>query len=273
MSLPAKACAPLLVLLTQAAFASAQAPAPYRVGPGDVLEVSVAGRPDLSRLPTVQTTGSIWLPRAGEVAVDGLTTDEIAARIVPLLAGPDLASPQVRVRVREYQSQFVWVRGAVNRPGRKPLRSGTRLVDALLDAGGFFQGASGAVTVDRKTGTFADGSRTLHVRFGGADPTPSELEELAVPLVAGDVVTAALQQWVAVGGAVKTPGRYPLEDVVTLSKLVAAAGGILHTGSEHVSVLRNGSEIEADLDAIRDGKAEDLALAPNDVVTVKARRL
>jgi protein involved in polysaccharide export with SLBB domain len=41
------------VLLAQAA---APAPAPNRVGPGDVLEVSVDGRPDLARLPTVQTS-------------------------------------------------------------------------------------------------------------------------------------------------------------------------------------------------------------------------
>jgi polysaccharide export outer membrane protein len=265
--------ATLLLLLAQAAYASAQDPAPYRVGPGDVLEVSVAGRPDLSRMPTVQTTGSVWLPRAGEVPVGGLTTDEIAARISPLVAGDDLASPHVAVKVREYHSQFVWVRGAVNRPGRKTLRNGTRLVDALLDAGGFFQGASGAVTVDRATATFADGSHTLHLRLGGPDPTPQELDALGVPLVAGDVVTASLQHWVAVGGAVKTPGRYPLEDVVTLSRLVAAAGGILRSGSERVTVRRDGADIEADLDAIRDGKTEDLALVPGDVVTVKARRL
>jgi polysaccharide export outer membrane protein len=264
---------PSLLLALVAAAASAQEPGAYRVGSGDVLEVSVAGRPDLSRLPTVQTTGSVWLPRAGEVAVGGLTVDEIAARIAPLLVGPDLASPRVTVKVREFQSQFIWVLGAVNRPGRKPLRSGTRLVDALLDAGGFFTGASGAVTVDRAGGTFPDGSHVLRLRFGGTNPTPKELDELAIPLAPGDVVTAALQQWVAVGGAVKTPGRYPLDDVVTLSRAVAAAGGILRSGSDRVTVQRNGTEIEADLDAIRDGKAEDLALVPGDVVTVKARRL
>jgi len=273
MRLPDPSFAPLLLLLAQAAYASGQDVVPYRVGPGDVLEVSVAGRPDLSRMPTVQTTGSVWLPRAGEVAVAGLTTEQIAARISPLVVGADLDSPQVGVEVREYQSQFLWVRGAVNRPGRKPLRNGTRLVDALLDAGGFVQGASGAVTVDRTVGTFKDGSSTLHVRFGGANPTPGELEELAVRLVAGDVVTATLQRWVSVGGAVKAPGRYPLEEAMTLSRLVGVAGGILRSGSERVTVRRNGTDIEADLDAIRDGKTEDLALAPGDVVTVRARRL
>jgi polysaccharide export outer membrane protein len=237
-----------------------------------VLEVLVEGRPDLSRLPTVQTTGSVWLPRAGEVEVRGLSTGEIAARVTPLLAGEDLASPRVAVRVREYQSQFVWVRGAVQRPGRKPLRSGTRLVDALLDAGGFQEGASGEVTVERAAGTFADGSRAAGFRFGRTSPTPQELDGLGLPLASGDVVTVGVQRWVTVSGAVTSPGRRPFEDALTVGRIVEAAGGILRGGSERVIVRRKGGEIEADLGAIRDGKAEDVVLAPDDEVVVRARR-
>jgi polysaccharide export outer membrane protein len=258
-----------LLLLAQASGAET---VPYRVGPGDVLEVVVDGRPDLSRLPTVQTTGSVWLPRAGEVEVRGLSTGEIATRLTPLLAGEDLATPRVAVRVREYQSQFVWVRGSVQRPGRKPLRSGTRLLDALLDAGGFQDGASGEVAVERVAGTFADGSRAAHFRFGGKEPTPQELDALGLPLLAGDVITAEVQRWVSVSGAVQRPGRRPFEDSLTLARLVDAAGGVLRGGSERVVVRRAGGESEADLRAIREGKAQDVALAPGDEVVVRARR-
>ena len=260
-----------LLLLAQAPAAEGEGLA-YRVGPGDVLEVLVDGRPDLSRLPTVQTTGSVWLPRAGEVEVRGLSTGEIAARVTPLLAGEDLPSPRVAVRVREYQSQFVWVRGAVQHPGRQPLRGGTRLLDALLDAGGFQEGASGEVEVERTAGTFADGSRAQHFRFGGKDPTAQELDELGLPLVAGDVISAGVKRWVSVSGAVKSPGRRPFEDALTVSRLVADAGGILRGGSERVVVRRKGGEIEADLGAIREGKAEDVVLAPGDEVVVRTRR-
>jgi protein involved in polysaccharide export with SLBB domain len=262
--------AAVLLLLAQAA---AGAPPPYRVGPGDVLEVVVDGRPDLSRLPTVQTTGSVWLPRAGDVDVSGLTPGEIATKLTPLLAGEDLASPHVAVRVREYQSQFVWVRGAVVRPGRKPLRAGTRLVDAILDAGGFQEGASGEVLLERTEGTLPDGSRSARFRFTGESPTPEALEELALPLVAGDVITAAIQRWVTVSGAVRRPGRHDFEGTLTVSQAVEAAGGILRNGSERVLVRRRDGEIEIDLGAVREGTAEDLALAPGDQVVVRARRL
>jgi polysaccharide biosynthesis/export protein len=259
---------PLLVLLAQAA--PAQASIPYRVGPGDVIEVSVQGRPDLSRIPVVQTSGSIWLPRAGDVDVRGLTTTDIAARVAPLLAGDDLAQPRVSVRVAEYKSQFVWVLGAVNRPGRKPLRAGTRLVDALLDAGGFVQGASGEVILVREGG-FADGSREQRFTFDGQNPSPEELQRLSLPLVTGDRLTAVVQYWVAVSGAVQRPGQYALTDGMTLSGLVAQATP-LRSSSGQLVLRRNGVDQEIDLGDVRSGKSPDLALQPGDGVLVKARR-
>ena len=261
------ASVPLLALLTQAAPAATGPP--YRVGPGDVIEVSVDGRPDLSRMPTVQTTGSIWLPRAGDVDVRGLTTTEISARVTPLIAGGDLAAPHVSVRVAGYNSQFVWVTGAVNRPGRKPLRAGTRLVDALLDAGGFVQGASGEVVLTRAAG-FADGTREARIKFNGKDPSPEELQRLSQPLVAGDRVDAPLQRWVGVSGAVERPGQYAFVDALTLSGLVEQAGAL--RGSRRGLLRRAGVDQEVDLEDVKSGRAPDVALQPGDEVIVKARR-
>jgi polysaccharide export outer membrane protein len=258
-----------------ASAAAAELPA-YEVGPGDVLEVSVEGRPELSRLATVQPTGAVRLPRAGDVVVSGLSVAGIAVRLAPLLASPDLPAPRVSVRVKEYQSQFVWVRGAVARPGRKPLRSGTRLVDALLDAGGFTAGASGEVVVERAAG-FEDGSHERRFLFRGTAPGPQELAQLGLPLAAGDVVGAAAQQWISVSGAVRRPGRYPLGQGLTLSAALAQAGGPLRKGERRASVRRRDAKgvarvIEADLDAIRDGRAPDPVLLPDDELAVGGRR-
>jgi polysaccharide export outer membrane protein len=275
--------APTLLVLAQAPAVPADVSLPtsleptYRVGSGDVLEVAVRNEPELSRAPTVQTTGAIFLPRAGEVPVAGLTTTEIAERISSRLAAPGKPAPEVSVRVKEYQSQFVWVRGEVLYPGRKPLRAGTRLVDALLDAGGFTPRSSGEVVVERKAGTFADGSHTRTFRFEGGPPSPEEMQNLGLRLQSGDVVSVGTQNWVSVAGEVARPGRYPLEAGMTVTRLVESAGGLSRFASSKVTLRHGGataeSDTEVDLKAIRDGQAQDPALAPGDQVIVPARRL
>ncbi len=65
----------------------------------------------------------------------GLTVAEVQRKITNLLAKDYLVNPQVEVKVREYQSQYVSVVGEVNSPGRKPLRGRTRLIDVLIEAG------------------------------------------------------------------------------------------------------------------------------------------
>jgi polysaccharide export outer membrane protein len=243
--------------------------AEYRLGPGDVIEVAVEGRPELSRVPTVQTSGTVFLPGAGEVAVRGLTAREASARLAEALAGGG-PPPKVEVRVRDYQSQFVWVRGAVNRPGRKALRGGTRLVDALLDAGGFAADASGRLTVERAVGELPGGGRRLALQLSGHAPTADELAQLALRLRPGDSVTAEVQRWVRATAGVARPGRYPFEDGLTLTGLVAAAGG--RAGSGRVVVRRAAGNVEADLDAIRSGRAADVPLVPGDEVAAGGGR-
>jgi protein involved in polysaccharide export with SLBB domain len=91
-------------------------------------------------------------------------------------------------------------------------------------------------------------------------------------------VTASAQEWVVVSGAVKKPGRYPYGAALTLGRAVEGAGGLLPTGDRRVKLRRSDSasgvrEIEADLDAIRRGKQEDLVLLPGDEIAVEARHL
>ncbi len=270
--------AALLLLLAEAPASTSTSTDEYRVGPGDLLEVVVAGRPDLSRLATVQTTGTIRLPRAGELGVRGLSVGEIAERLAPLLAAEALEPPRITVRVREYHSQFVWTRGALARPGRKPLAGGTRLVDVLLASGGFLSEASGEVVIDRANGVFEGGGHRLALRFGRPTPGPGDLERMALPLAPGDIVTASAQQWVVVSGAARRPGRHPYQPALTLTRAVQGAGGLLPAASRRVRVLRGDApaarrEIEADLDAIRRGRQEDLLLQPGDEIVIEARRL
>jgi len=250
----------------------------YAVGSGDVLEVTVFGNEDLSRVCTVQTNGSISYPLLGEVQVAGLTVAEIQRKITNLLEKDYLVKPQVEVKVREYQSQFVSVVGEVNSPGRKPLRGRTRLIDILTEAGGFRPTASGDVILARTDGEFGDGQKSIIVRISrSTSPSMQDLVNLELPLRNGDIVTALPKSFVTVDGEVTRPGRYAIEADLTVTGALSLAGGLTRFGSGSVKVRRTDpatgkvSILEVDLKDVRNGKTPDVALVPNDVISVSRR--
>jgi polysaccharide biosynthesis/export protein len=250
----------------------------YRVGPGDVLDVRVAGHPEHARLPTVQTTGVIFVTPLGTVKVAGLTTGEIGVKLTELWSARDPGRPTVRVTVKDYQSQFVWVAGEVSRPGRKSLRGRTRLVDALVEAGGFTVRASREVVVERKEGTFDDGTTVRRLRFTGTTPTPQEILDLETLLHPRDVITAQDSRLVTVSGAVARPGRYALKRG-TLTEALTAAGGVTKFAGKRVTVkgvdpeTRTARVMEVDLEEVEQGRHPDPVLFFGDEVVVKARVL
>jgi polysaccharide export outer membrane protein len=261
--------------------APAAVPAPtgdYEVGPGDVIEVAVYGNDDLSRIPTVQTNGSISLPLLGEVQVAGLTIAEVQRKITNLLEKDYLVKPQVEVKVRDYNSQYVSVVGEVNSPGRKPLRGRTRLIDLLSEGGGFKPTASGEVMITRTDGEFEGGQKAITVRITrSASPSMQDLVNLEVQLKNGDIITAFPKSFVTVDGEVNRPGRYAIESDLTVTGAISLAGGFTRFGSNGVKLRRTDpldgkvTIIKVDLKDVRNGKKPDVPLLPNDVISVSRR--
>jgi polysaccharide export outer membrane protein len=279
LAAPAAAQAPAPAATAPAAAEHARsAPSPeYRVGAGDVLDVTVFGNEDLTRTATIQTNGAVVLPLLGEVPVAGLTITEVKTKLTSLLAKDYLVNPQVEIKVKDYQSQFVIVVGEVNTPGRKPLRGRTRLIDLLVEAGGFTPRASGEITISRSDGSFEGGAKTLRMRLGSASLTPQDQVNLELPLRNGDIVTASPKYYVTVEGEVNRPGRYVLEGDLTVTGAISTAGGLTRYGSSDVKVRRTDPDtlktsiLEVDLKDVRKGKTRDLALTPNDVISVSRR--
>jgi polysaccharide biosynthesis/export protein len=249
----------------------------YRVGPGDIIEVTVLGNTDLSRTATVQPGGSIGLPLLNEVSVAGLTIGEIQRTLTSLLAKDFLVNPQVEVRVKEYHSQFVLVVGEVNTPGRKALRGSTRLIDLLIEAGGFTPRAAGDVVITRAEGSFDDGAKTLRMRLSRGQFSVSEYLSLELPMRSGDIVTALPKSYVTVEGEVQRPSRFAIEGDLTVTGALSLAGGLTRFGSNKVKLQRidkttgKQTTIEVDLKAVRNGKKPDPPLEDNDRITVSRR--
>jgi polysaccharide export outer membrane protein len=126
----------------------------YRIGPLDLLEVSVFQVPDLNKTVQVSSSGMIVLPLVGSIAARGNTVDQLRADIAAKLGAKYLQNPQVSVFVKEAQSQRITIEGAVNKPGIYMTSGRTTLLQGIALAGGLTEIADEkGVVVFRQVGS------------------------------------------------------------------------------------------------------------------------
>jgi len=111
----------------------------YRIGPQDLIEISVFQVAELNRTVRVNTSGDISLPLIGVMKAGGRTVQELEAEIAKSLDAKFLQNPQVTVFVKEFTSQRVTLEGAVKKPGIYPLTGHTTLLQAIAMAEGLDQ--------------------------------------------------------------------------------------------------------------------------------------
>ena len=116
-------------------------PSDYRIGPEDVLQISVWKNEALSRTVPVRPDGKITLPLLNDVEAAGYTPMEFRDVLVAKLT-EYMPSPEVSVIVTEPRSFKVSVIGEVGKAGRYELRSRTTVLDLLAMVGGLNQFAS-----------------------------------------------------------------------------------------------------------------------------------
>jgi polysaccharide export outer membrane protein len=155
----------------------------YKIGPLDVLDVTVFRVPELSKTVQVAATGTINLPLVGEIPAAGRTAQEIERDLTKRLGAKYLQSPQVNVNVKEYNSQRVTIDGAVKKPGVYPIRGGATLLQLIATAEGLSDTAQTEVAVFRNIGgkQLAAKFDLDAIRAGRAsDPTISEGDLIVV---------------------------------------------------------------------------------------------
>jgi polysaccharide export outer membrane protein len=148
-SVSAAALKTLAVLSVWILWPPASGAAEYRLDVGDVLEISVAGVPDLRQRVSVELDGNISFPLLGTLEVGGLAPSEVRAKIQAILPtkvfrqrGPDgrdnvvvLDPDQITVNVVEYRP--VYVNGDVSKPGEQVYRPRMTVRQAIAQAGGY----------------------------------------------------------------------------------------------------------------------------------------
>lgn len=112
-----------------------EADADYRIGPEDVLDISVWKDEALTKLVVVRPDGKISFPLVGELAVGGQTVEWLRKQITERLSR-FMSEVEVSVSVNQVNSLRVYLIGKVLRPGEYKIGRAINVMQALALAGG-----------------------------------------------------------------------------------------------------------------------------------------
>jgi polysaccharide biosynthesis/export protein len=108
----------------------------YRLCASDVIAIAFPLTPEFDQTVSIQPDGFASLPGAGDVHLEGLTTQESVEAIRTAYA-KILHGPIVSVELKDFNKPSFVVSGQVNRPGKYDLRGDTSATEAVATAGGF----------------------------------------------------------------------------------------------------------------------------------------
>ncbi|HEX3810911.1 MAG TPA: XrtA/PEP-CTERM system exopolysaccharide export protein [Rhizomicrobium sp.] len=134
------------------AASAAQAPADYRIGPGDVLNIFVWHNTDLSAQIPVRPDGRISMPLVGDVSAAGLTPTDLGNTLQEKLK-PYIKDPLVTVIPTQFVGLFtrqIRVIGEAVQPRAIPYSANMTVLDVMIAVGGLTK--------------YADGDRAVIVR-------------------------------------------------------------------------------------------------------------
>jgi polysaccharide biosynthesis/export protein len=270
--------------ISMAAAQSSNSTANYRIGPDDLVQVTVYNIPEQDARVTPRTVllrvnqdGTIVLPLIGDVTIKGQTTGEVEQQLRTLYA-KYIRTPQVGVLVTEYR-QRVSVMGAVQRPGVFPLMGPGTVIDMVAQAGGITDKAGNQVLLHRLE---SDGKRETAVidlmvlaNPAGQVADSKDAAMVNMQVKAGDVINVPQAGMFFVDGAIRRPGSYALSRSYTLTQALATAGGadpeLADYGSISIYRRRGPTNVETitvDLDSVMAQKSVDPTVQSDDVIIV-----
>ncbi len=109
---------------------------PYRLQSGDTVEVQYRYTPEYNATAVIQPGGSVNLPMAGDIKLQGLTIPEAQSAIAEK-ASERLNQPEVAVLLKDYVHPYFVVAGEVGHPGRFEMHGDVTAFEAIAIGGGF----------------------------------------------------------------------------------------------------------------------------------------
>ncbi len=262
------------------------------IGPDDTVTITALNVDEISKPWRVGADGDLTLPMLGRIPASGMSVEQLQSEIATRLK-KYVKDPQVTIFVSDFRSHPVTVAGAVEKPGVIQVEGPASLFSTLVQAGGP-KDAGPTVTLTRQmaNGPITD-ARAVESRDGKYSTLELPLEDVirghgdaaSVSVQPFDVVTVSSERkpkMVFIAGEVNKPGAIELasQDTVSISKVLAMAGGFTHIASPGKTMIRHinsrGQETAfafVNLKKIMSGKAKDLLLSDGDVVIVPSSQI
>lgn len=238
-----------------------------KLGPGDLIELTVYNVPELSTKARIGNSGDVYLPLIDYVHVGGLTQEEAQSVVEKRLeAGGFVRSPHVTIFVDEATSQGISVLGEVSKPGIYPAPPDHKLYDVISEAGGSTNSSSRKIAVIRRNET--DPIRVTLPRNLADDVSGN------INIMPGDTITVPRAPIIYVVGDVGRPSGFLVDNgSLTVLQALALAGGTNHTAKMGAArIIRKGptgmTETPLHLKKMLEAKSPDVTLQADDILFV-----
>ncbi len=254
----------------------------YRIGFQDTLEIVVSKHAELSQVASVNSDGTINMPRIDMPIVAVCKTERELKQTIESLYKSFLRTPYVTVRTVDQKSQQFGVVGAVVKPGSFYLSQRIQLLGLISLAGGPDVEKAGSKVRIARIGNFSacnespnsadSGEKVEFITYNLKDVQDGKQNPWMQP---GDVVSVLTADEAYVVGNVVKPTTITLQEPKTLTQAIAKASGLDSTArTDKVTIQRqipgdlNKTELVFNLKDITNKKIPDPQLQANDIIVV-----
>jgi len=158
--------------------------APVKINPGDVVQLTFPGAPNMNISERVRVDGRLFLPLVGEVQAAGKTPKELQEDLAKKYS-EEVRVTEVVVNLTS-SSASVFVSGAVLHPGRIAMERPLTVLDAIMEAGGFDPKRANVkkiALIRRKDGSYTKRILNLKPVLKGENVPPITLEPFDIVYV------------------------------------------------------------------------------------------